>query len=202
MIISSPFFAFNAQVFAMSDLGSRLKSIRLSKKLTLERLASKSGVTKGFLSQVESGAKGPSVSTLLRIAQALDVSLSSCFDDLNSRNTAVSVVRKNERKSFERVGSQYGFEYEAIAYRKQKKKMEPFIMSPPLSVPTEHFQHPGDEMIFVISGRLRVWLKNKPIDLNAGDCIYFDATVPHRSQSLGKMRGKALLVISVDDVRP
>jgi mannose-6-phosphate isomerase-like protein (cupin superfamily) len=167
--------------------------------MTLERLATQAGVTKGFLSQVESGAKGPSVSTLLKIAQALDVSLSSCFHDSNSRDTSVSIVRKNERKHFERFGTKYGFEYEAIAYHKARKRMEPFIMSPPFSATTESFHHSGEEMILVLSGKLRVWLKNKPYDLSAGDCIYFDSSVPHRSQSLGKRRCKALLVISVDE---
>jgi mannose-6-phosphate isomerase-like protein (cupin superfamily) len=135
---------------------------------------------------------------LLKVAQALDISLSSCFHGENSRDTSVSVVRKNERKRFERFGTKYGFEYEAIAYHKGKKVMEPFIMSPPFSAQTEAFRHPGEEMILVLSGKLRVWLKNKAYDLSAGDCIYFDSSVPHRSQSLGKKRCKALLVISVD----
>ena len=184
----------------MSILGKRLKTMRLEKKLTLETLASRAGVTKGFLSQVEAGSKGPSVSTLLRITQALDVPLSACFNPSKKVDTSFSLVRKKQRKAFERIGSRFGVEYQTVAHKKQRKNMEPFIMSPPLVTPTEYFQHPGDEMILVLNGRLRVWLDQKKFDLSEGDCIYFDGAVPHRTQSLGKSRSHALLVISVGSI--
>lgn len=140
--------------------------------------------------------KGPSVSTLLRISQALKVPISNLFQSNDRAEKLFSLVRRHQRKSFERAGSKFGANYETLAHNKAHKGMEPFVMSPPQTAPTEYFQHPGEEMLFVLSGRMRVWLKNKVLDLNKGDCVYFDGTIPHRTQSLSKARCSALLIIS------
>jgi transcriptional regulator with XRE-family HTH domain len=52
-----------------SDIGSNIRKIRKSKRLTLDKLAGKSGISKGYLSKVENSDKSPPVSTLINIAE-------------------------------------------------------------------------------------------------------------------------------------
>jgi transcriptional regulator with XRE-family HTH domain len=170
--------------------------LRVERNITLAALAAKTGITKGFLSQVERGLKAPSISTLLRVAEALDVTVGALFESGGSREPVYSLVRGHERQRYAREGSLYGYQYEAIAFHKAIKKMEPFIVSPPLRTPRKFFDHEGDEMLLVLSGRIQMQLARDILVLRPGDCLYFDASTPHRSRSLGKKLSRALVVVS------
>ena len=179
-----------------NDLAAHLRLLRREKGITLETLAERTGVTKGFLSQVERGMKAPSISTLMRMAQTLDVTVGELFEGKGKPDPVYSLVRVDERQRYAREGSLYGYHYEAIAYRKAVKRMEPFIVLPPLRAPHKFFEHEGDEMMLALSGRIQVDLDGELIVLRPGDCIYFDAATPHRSRSLGKRLSRALVVVS------
>lgn len=178
------------------ELAARLRMLRLERGFTLAAMATKTGTTKGFLSQVERGMKAPSIATLLRIAQVFDVSVASLFRSGAKSGPAYSLVRAHERQKYAREGSLYGYHYEAIAFRKAIKKMEPFIISPPFRAPRKLFTHYGDEMILVLSGRIEFNLAGELIVLRPGDCLYFDASTSHCSRSLGKKLSHAVVVVS------
>jgi transcriptional regulator with XRE-family HTH domain len=178
------------------DLGERLRGLRLKHGLSLESLAKTTGLTKGFLSLVERGHKAPSISTLLRLSQAFRLSMGGLLGEPKSSEPAYSLVRLGERRKYAREGSLYGYRYEAVAFRKEDKRMEPFIVSPPMRVPRKFFQHEGDEMVFVLSGRVEIQLRDDRMLLVPGDCLYFDAALPHRSHSIGNQRAITLVVIS------
>jgi transcriptional regulator with XRE-family HTH domain len=170
--------------------------LRHERELTLAAFAQKAGVTKGFLSQVEHGKKAPSISTLMRMAHVLEVPVSELFARKGGAEPPYSLVRAHERQRYAREGTLYGYRYEALAFRKAEKHMEPFIVLPPLRMPQKFFAHEGDEMVLVMSGRVQVDLDGDLITLRAGDCIYFDAAIPHRSRSLGKTAARMLVVAS------
>ena len=69
------------------DIGKKIKELRLSNDLTLEELASRSELTKGFLSQVERNLTSPSISTLEDILEALGTDLSHFSSRKNSRRS-------------------------------------------------------------------------------------------------------------------
>ena len=179
-----------------SALAGRLRALRVERGMTLPALAAKTGLSKGFLSQVERGMKAPSISSLLRIAQVLGVTVGALFEPAARPEPGYSLVRRGQRQRFAREGSLYGYQYEALAFRKAIKKMEPFLVSPPLLTPRKTFVHEGDELLFVLSGRIQVTLGGEQIVLSPGDCLYFDASIPHRSRSLGKKLSRALVVVS------
>jgi len=60
-------------------LGEKLRSIRTARALSLEDLAKKTNLTRSFLSQIEKNKTSPSISSLVRIAAALAVSMSDLF---------------------------------------------------------------------------------------------------------------------------
>ena len=178
------------------DLGERVRGLRLKRGLSLTALAKATGLTKGFLSLVERGRKAPSISTLLRLSQAFRLSMGGLLGEPKRSEPAYSLVRVGERRKYAREGSLYGYRYAAVAFRKEDKRMEPFIVSPPLRIPRKFFQHEGDEMVFVLSGKVEIQLGEQRMRLVPGDCLYFDAGLPHRSHSLGSTRAVTLVVVS------
>jgi transcriptional regulator with XRE-family HTH domain len=178
------------------DLGERLRTLRTARELSLEAIAGKSGLTKGFLSLIERGLKAPSISSLLRLSHAYGISVGALLDGSKLSEPAYSLVRRNERRKYAREGSLYGYRYEAIAFRKERKRMEPFIVSPPMRAPRKFFTHSGDEMVFVLEGQVELELGKELILLLPGDCVYFDATTPHRSRSVGAERAATLVAVS------
>jgi transcriptional regulator with XRE-family HTH domain len=185
----------SAPAFSVSE---RLRVLRTERGLSLDELASQAGLTKGFLSLVERGLKAPSISSLMRLSQVYGVSIGGLLDDPNSGEPNYSLVRRADRKKFAREGSLYGYRYEAVAFHKKRKRMEPFIVSPPLKVPRRFFQHQGDEMVYVLSGQVEINLDSEKILLAPGDCIYFDANIPHRSRSIGRERAQTLVVVDAN----
>lgn len=62
-------------------LGSRIRATRQARHPTLRDIADRASVSEGFLSQVERDVTSPSIATVHRIAQALDLSIAQLFAD-------------------------------------------------------------------------------------------------------------------------
>jgi len=178
------------------DLSQRLSAVRKEHGLSLDALALKTGMTKGFLSLIERGLKVPSISTLLKLSQAYGISVSALLDTARSQEPVYSLVRRSERRKYAREGSPSGYRYEAIAFRKERKRMEPFVVQPPFRLPRKFFQHQGDEMVYVLEGEVEIHLDRERFQLRSGDCLYFDAATPHRSRSVGSERAVTLVIVT------
>ena len=178
-----------------------IKELRKQKKITLQELADLTGLTKGYLSKIERAKKAPPYSTLNKIAIALDVDAASLleinFDQ--SRDKRISFTRKHDRKRIEQLGSVadgslYGYRYEALAFDKQGKNMEPYIIEPAFE-DEAIFQHEGEEFMLVLEGKHEFIYDGETYIMEKGDSVYFDAAVPHTGKSLGKKKAKLLAVL-------
>jgi transcriptional regulator with XRE-family HTH domain len=180
-------------------IGSRLRKIRKMKGLTLDVLASEIGLTKGYLSKVETGQKVPPIATLARVARALQTDVATLLQGGKGAEeavtTGISLMRANERHQVVRGGSAFGYDYQALAHHIDSKQMEPFIFTFPAQILREvFFEHEGEEMIFVLSGTVEFQIGKESYELSPGDCIYFDSAIPHRGRGV-KGDAKALVVI-------
>jgi transcriptional regulator with XRE-family HTH domain len=164
--------------------------------MTLEELSASAKLTKSFVSKVERGLSVPSISAAMRIAESFDLTVSQLLGE-DGYADAVSIVRKDKRRSFMRAGSSAGYNYEMIADSKRYKRMEPYIMRPPLQFQDKRlFEHVGEELMFILSGSVEVEVSGKLIQLREGDTLYFDSHLPHRSRSLGNKYAQVLVVIT------
>ena len=178
----------------------RLKRLRDLKSLTLEQLASRTGLTKSYLSKVERGRSVPSIATAMKLAQAFDVAVGDLFGIGGDANDFV-IVRKHQRKPFNRrAGESAGYHYEAIAPGVRHGLFEAFVMQPPFnrSSVRDTFEHGGEEMLFVLKGKIELSLPNHKVMLDAGDCIVFDGHLPHHSCSVGNQQAEALVIVTSD----
>ena len=178
-----------------AEIGKKIKACRHQMNFTLQELADKTGYSKGYLSKVEKSDKAPPVSTLSTIARELDVTVASFLGE-SPQNDNICVVRKSERTLMAGSGEDFGYAYEALANPYPNKHMEPFVLSYPSKEAFKYrFQHDGEEMLFVLQGKMRFKYSARKFVLEEGDCVYFDSSVLHTGEPVGDEPLKTLIVI-------
>ena len=178
-------------------IAKKIRQLRFQQRMTQDRLAFKAGCSKAFISKIETHITSPSIASLSKIATALGVSISTLLDENPEENQDLVLVRRGQRKKIVGPGSNIGFSYESLAYRKKRKIMEPFVIKyPPGSHVQKLFEHEGEEMVYVLKGKIRLIYGNKTYLLKEGDTVYFNPTIPHRGESVGKEEAMGLCVLA------
>jgi len=180
-------------------IGEKARDLRKSAGLVLEDLSQRTGLSKPLLSQIEREVISPPIATLLKISRALDVNIGFFFQDGDPEEKVV-VVRRDESKvidsrHFGREES--GYYYEALAYKKSKKYMEPFLVEfkKKRADQLSYFSHEGEEFIYLLEGTLEFRTENEQYVLYAGDSLYFESSIPHAYRALERRNAKALTVV-------
>ena len=177
------------------QIGGHLKVLRAARGMTLDRLAAATGLTKSYLSKIQNSRKLPPIATLSRIAKALGTGIGSFFGDILEAREGASVVRRNERLPVVRGGTAFGYDYVSLAHKRLSKSMEPFVFTFPSKIDRHvFFDHGGEEFVFILAGTVVFQVGDERWTLEEGDCIYFDAAIPHRGWSVGP-DAKALVVV-------
>lgn len=162
-------------------LGRRIRELRRERGLTLEELGNRTGFSKSLLSKVENAQVSPPIATLSRIASALDVSIGYFFAEEARQDRAIFVPKSRRQQLGEQVhGPEYSYEH--LAYGSSMPRlMEPFVIS--LAAGSQEsptlFEHPGEEFIMVLEGRMEFLFGSTSYPMEEGDGLYFDARVPH-----------------------
>ena len=181
-------------------LGEKIRDLRLKRRNTLRQVAEMTGLSIPLLSQVENNAVSPPVATLLKIARALGVGISYFFREEESKERAV-VVRKHERKkTFRPIHAQHrnsGYTYEALAYTKNSKHMEPFLVEfePKKKDKLTYLRHRGEEFVFLFRGCLAFHYDQEETILEPGDSLYFESEIPHGFRALRGNKAQAIVVV-------
>lgn len=162
------------------DLGRKIKQLRVRNDLTLEELASRSELTKGFLSQVERNLTSPSVSTLEDILEALGTDLASFFKESKEEQIVF-----HEQDFF--VDEQEDFTIHWIIPNAQKNEMEPMILTlKPNGVSQIVDPHIGEEFAYVLQGKILLVNADKEYVLKKGETFYMSGKSLHYMRNLGK----------------
>jgi transcriptional regulator with XRE-family HTH domain len=172
-----------------AKIGAALRRIRASQGLTLADVADRAHVSQAMLSRVETGAVSPSLETLAALAAALGADLSSVVRGLDSKPSDAQLVRKGEGLEVVRRGTKRGHTYHLLAAdRGPQKSFEPFLVT--LTDKSEifpDFEHPGTEMIHMLTGSLRYRHGSESYLLKPGDTLTFSGEVPHGPETLIKL---------------
>lgn len=162
------------------ELGEKIRALRHKQKISIEQLSEMTGLSKGLISQIERDITGPSVASLWKISKALNVTMNYFFDEFEDNH----VVRKDERKKI--MIEKTNRSYELLCPNLRKAIEMLWIEIEPFKCSTEDLiSHEGEECGVVIKGTLRVLSGEKVYDLNEGDSIYLDSTIPHRYVNIG-----------------
>jgi transcriptional regulator with XRE-family HTH domain len=154
-------------------VGGRLRAARLERGLTIEQLAQASGLTKGFISQLERDATAASLSSLARICDALGIRIGYLTD----RETP-ELVRRVER---ERVQIDEGhFHYLLSPPSERRYQAIESVIAPGGSAGDEPYTFPADtELVYVLEGALELHIGDEVYVLERGDAFTYSPREPH-----------------------
>lgn len=170
------------------DIGFKIKELRMQKGLTLEELASRSELTKGFLSQLERNLTSPSICTLTDVLEVLGSNLSDFFKE----DTAEQIVfTKEDFYTDERDDSTVTW----IVPNTQKNAMEPILLELPYN--GESFQvspHSGEEFGMVLEGSVELMVDKDVYTIKKGETFYMDGKRFHKLVNKKKTTAKIVWV--------
>jgi transcriptional regulator with XRE-family HTH domain len=164
------------------ELGEKIRSLRLKQKISIEQLSGMTGLSKGLISQIERDITGPSVASLWKVSKALNVTMNYFFDEYDDFN---QVVRKEERKKLMMGRADRIYELLSPDLKKQIEMLW-IEIEPNECNSDELISHDGEECGVVVKGTLRILSGEKVYDLNEGDSIYLDSTIPHKYLNMGE----------------
>ncbi|QXM05510.1 helix-turn-helix domain-containing protein [Crassaminicella indica] len=172
------------------DIGRKLKALRNLNGLTQEELATRTDLTKGFISQIERNLTSPSIATLMDILEALGTDIKRFFSE--SEETKV-VYRKDEVISSE--NEKLGYTIDWLISNAQKNSMEPILMTIESGGKSNiEKPHEGEEFGYVLSGSIYVCLGDKKYKVNKGESFYFKSHKEHYLENSLKRKAIVLWV--------
>lgn len=189
--------AAGAHASKREGLGDRVRKAREMRGLTVEDLASRTGIGAGAIQRVEAGETIPPLGELIRLAKALAMQMGHLISPGVEKQ--MTVVRAGSRLTVSRHGKkaaeQYGYEYQSLAHQKADRRMEPFLVT---LLPTDFdllSAHDGQEFIFVLEGEVRARVGDESERLHPGDAMYYDSTSPHLVKCAGAKPARILAVL-------
>lgn len=181
-------------------IGPKIRRLRLRKKLGLVQLGGHTGLSPAMLSKIERGNLFPTLPTLLRIALVFGVRLDHFFRE-DSDRPVHAVVRKAERIRLpEKAGrTSPAYRFESLDYPVSDRKLNGYYVEfGEEAEQSELHEHPGAEIIYVLSGDLVVNLEGEDFTLGQGDSMYFDCAHPHSYRSKGSLPCAAIVVVTAE----
>lgn len=174
----------------MTRLGPKLRTLRKERELTLEAVADRAGLTKGFLSLLERGQTTISVPNLLRVCEILSVSVGSLFDYPDS-----PVVRGGAGAPVEMGGSGIR-EYLLTPETERNLQVMRSVLHPGGGTGGAYTLESETIFVFVLRGCLRLTVDGQESVLKAGDCYTFSAKAPHSWDNPGPGESEVLWSIT------
>ena len=168
------------------SIGSSIQKMRKTHKLTLSSLSQKSGVSAATLSQIEADKVNPTIATLWKIAEGLEIDIQSLLSGLEKQRPMFDISRKDEITRFDT-------EEDGVHIR----VFSPLSMAEDLEVYTLTFKpgqrllsqaHPAktEEFLTVVRGNISVQAGENKAQLGPEDFIRYHADVEHRIENIGE----------------
>ncbi|GAB3666962.1 XRE family transcriptional regulator [Actinocorallia lasiicapitis] len=158
----------------------RVREHRTAKRVSLAELARRAGLSKAMLSKVENAQTSCSLSTLGKLAEALNLPVTALFRGLDAEHEAV-FVPAGEGARISRRGSELGHVYRLLgSLRGEHKRIEPLLVTlTDTSEPFPLYQHGGTEFLYLLEGRMVYGHGDARYAMAPGDALQFDGEAPH-----------------------
>lgn len=171
------------------DIGSSIRAIRKRKNITIAQICDATGLSQGFMSQVETNKTSPSIATLENIADALNVPLAYL---LLKNEDRMNIVRKESR-----MLSKSGDGTLTVEHMSSTKKVRMMLVEfpPGASTGEQPHAHEGEEVHVVIKGRIYAEQGEDSAEFGEGDSFSWNACTPHTVKNIGDETAKVLITV-------
>lgn len=174
-------------------IGGAIRSARRAAGLSMTALARDCGLSQPYLSQLENGKASPSISTLYRIANALDVSPQELLPDGDDEVVVVPSGSRPARPIEERAEA--ALASVLLGTPNTLLQIQEVTVEPHQDLGA-FFEHDGEEFVYVLGGVIEVEVGGRPpVRLETGDGIWYRSSIPHRWTRVGD-GGARMLVVS------
>lgn len=172
------------------NVGARIRNLRASMGISLRTLADRCGLSINAISRIERGANSPTVSSLHRLASALEVPITRLFDDEDQHQ--VLFVRK---ESVLRTNLD-GLVIESLAVGLNNQMLEPFkmVVKPGLDLAKDSISHKGQEFVHCLAGKIDYLVNGVEYTLAEGDSLLFEAVLPHSWRNPYELAATVIMV--------
>ncbi|NPT40436.1 helix-turn-helix domain-containing protein [Paraburkholderia sp. 1N] len=178
-------------------IGKVVRENRTNQGLTIAELAEQSGLSRGMVSKIENGQVSTSLDSMVNIARALGISMSTLFRNFEGREGNAQHVKAGKGMEVVRRGTTKGHTYHLLAYDQGPVKLfEPFLITMDDEAeifPT--FEHPGTEFIYMLQGKMEYRHGSRSYLLQPGDSFTFRGSVPHGPERLIKLPIRFITII-------
>jgi transcriptional regulator with XRE-family HTH domain len=175
------------------NISDRLKTLREERGLSIRGLGRLSGLSANALSVIERGLSSPSVSTLYKIAVALEIPVTAFFEEVPPKQDVV-LVKNSERN---RIPLFRGL-WEGLGGEHYEGAVEPFMITLEAGTSSGRFamNHSGHEFVFCLRGELVYEIEEEEYKLESGDALLFAADLDHKWHNPGQTVSNALIILA------
>jgi len=176
----------------IDEISKKIRQVRKEKNMTLKELSERTGLSVSFLSQVENNATSLAITSLKKIADALEKDISYFF---KSPEVKSYHVKYEDQEPFKFETSKA--EFVKLSGNFPNRIMEAMIVTmPPKEQHGDFFSHPGEEFIYVLNRTLEIVLDDVTYLVKQGDSFHFPSTMNHLWRNPLKSTLRFLLVIT------
>lgn len=177
------------------NIGKRLRALRVQNGQVIDDIAAISGLSRAYISQVETGKASPSLQTVDKLAAALQVPLADLF--AADGDFKLQLIRARERQIM-----QFGAEESPESMRKlihflsaPNRVLEMVMIEIPVGYAADHIDrgHEGEEVLYVLQGRIKAVHGRESHILQPGDSLHWLGTTPHAIENAGKRKAKLMI---------
>ena len=177
-------------------LGKMIRDARKEKGLTLEEAAKDAAIGRSTLSKIENNQTRPSFEIIRRLMQTLELETPQLF--VQSAKSDISGRRDYTRTGQGERQATPTYSHELLCTELTSKRMLPYISTIKARDVTEFeswVRHHGEEFMYVISGAVTLFTEHyRPLQMQAGDSVYYDSSMGHGCISTSKEDAKILWV--------
>jgi len=172
------------------NVGRRLRDLRQRRGLTQRALAQACDLSANAIGLIERGETSPSVSTLHRLALALEVPIAELFVETGEQTVVLTKGSQRSRAQRDQI------QMENLAEGLAGQCMEPFLVTlqPGAGTGADPVTHLGEEFVFCMEGKLEYRVAGQTYRLEAGDSLMFQANQPHCWCNFGAEPARLLLI--------
>lgn len=174
----------------MIEVGEFIRAIRKRRNLTTTQLADQLDLSNGYISLIERNIVSPSLATLKRIAQVLNVPFESFFLDPD-KEIIYSFVKKDDQL----LVTDEDKKWRLLINNSKSDLMGAYLFNS-ADLDKSVYSHKGVELIHILEGESAICIAKEDYNLKAGDTLYFDASILHWDNNEPGIPRKLIIIVT------